>query len=265
MPEWVGFGHVEGIIGSGEHVVGTENIDQRRKLMRGEHDTVDERLFKIVRRRMGKIGAAIRTSAPGMVNAAGIVPACPARCLRWSPYVWSPVHAGTRIGAASSAVWGLRLVWRSLLRLITHRQDFAEPGDRISGRWGRPSVRKICGTERIFASAKMEDFDPVYWQVSRRLFRQLPCPPNPWPPPRPQRRSLGFWRGQRHSHSRSPVSLMRRSRPSTCASRLDMSQRRCALPRSLLGTLRANRDQLDAEPITPKGARSLTSKLSIVR
>src|SRR5579863_10340157 len=44
-----------------------------------------------------------------------MVPACPARCLRWSPYVQMPAPSGTRIGAVSSTVRGVEVLFRSLL------------------------------------------------------------------------------------------------------------------------------------------------------
>ncbi len=44
-----------------------------------------------------------------------MVPACPARCLRWSPNVQMPAPSGTMIGAVSSAVRGVEVLFRSLL------------------------------------------------------------------------------------------------------------------------------------------------------
>ena len=52
---------------------------------------------------------------PASSRARGIVPACPARCLRWSPNVQMPAPSGTRIGAASSAIRGAEVLFRSLL------------------------------------------------------------------------------------------------------------------------------------------------------
>lgn len=45
----------------------------------------------------------------------GIVPAWPARCLRWSPNVQMPASSGTRIGAVSSAVRGVDVLCPLLL------------------------------------------------------------------------------------------------------------------------------------------------------
>jgi len=44
---------------------------------------------------------------PYSSSARGMVPACPARCLRWSPNVQMPAPSGTRIGAVSSAARGV--------------------------------------------------------------------------------------------------------------------------------------------------------------
>jgi len=44
---------------------------------------------------------------PASSRARGIVPACPARCRKWSPNVQMPAPSGTRIGAVSSAVRGV--------------------------------------------------------------------------------------------------------------------------------------------------------------
>ena len=52
---------------------------------------------------------------PASSRARGIVPACPARCLRWSPNVQMPAPSGTRIGAVSSAVRGVEVLFRLLL------------------------------------------------------------------------------------------------------------------------------------------------------
>src|SRR5580700_107461 len=52
---------------------------------------------------------------PYSSSARGVVPACPARCLRWSPYVQMPAPSGTRIGAVSSTVRGVEVLFRSLL------------------------------------------------------------------------------------------------------------------------------------------------------
>ena len=52
---------------------------------------------------------------PYSSSARGIVPACPALCLRWSPNVQMPAPSGTRIGAASSAIRGAEVLLRSLL------------------------------------------------------------------------------------------------------------------------------------------------------
>jgi hypothetical protein len=55
------------------------------------------------------------TQRPNSSSTRGIVPACPARCLRWSPNVQMPAPSGTRIGAVSSAVRGVEVLLRSLL------------------------------------------------------------------------------------------------------------------------------------------------------
>jgi hypothetical protein len=52
---------------------------------------------------------------PASSRARGIVPACPARCLRWSPNVQMPAPSGTRIGAVSSAVRGVEALFPLLL------------------------------------------------------------------------------------------------------------------------------------------------------
>jgi hypothetical protein len=51
-------------------------------------------------------------------SARGIVPACPARCLKWSPNVQMPAPSGTRIGAASSAVRGAEVLFPSLVTAL---------------------------------------------------------------------------------------------------------------------------------------------------
>jgi hypothetical protein len=48
---------------------------------------------------------------PNSSSARGIVPACPARCLRWSPNVQMPAPSGTRIGVVSSAVRGVEVLF----------------------------------------------------------------------------------------------------------------------------------------------------------
>jgi hypothetical protein len=67
---------------------------------------------------------------PASSRARGIVPACPARCLRWSPNVQMPAPSGTRIGAVSSAVRGVEalfplLLTASLLSVLGIRTEFA--------------------------------------------------------------------------------------------------------------------------------------------
>jgi len=52
---------------------------------------------------------------PASSRASGIVPACPARCLRWSPNVQMPAPSGTTIGAVSSAVRGVEALFPLLL------------------------------------------------------------------------------------------------------------------------------------------------------
>ena len=52
---------------------------------------------------------------PNSSRARGIVPACPARCLRWSPNVQMPAPSGTRIGAVLSAVRGVEALFPLLL------------------------------------------------------------------------------------------------------------------------------------------------------
>src|ERR1700683_5353543 len=52
---------------------------------------------------------------PYSSSASGIVPACPALCLKWSPNVQMPAPSGTMIGAVSSAVRGVEILFRSLL------------------------------------------------------------------------------------------------------------------------------------------------------
>ena len=52
---------------------------------------------------------------PDSSSARGIVPACPARCLRWSPNVQMPAPSGTRIGVVSSAGRGVEILFPSLL------------------------------------------------------------------------------------------------------------------------------------------------------
>jgi hypothetical protein len=55
------------------------------------------------------------TQRPASSRTSGIVPACPARCLRWSPNVQMPAPSGTRIGAVSSAVRGVEALFPLLL------------------------------------------------------------------------------------------------------------------------------------------------------
>ena len=52
---------------------------------------------------------------PYSSSARGVVPACPARCLKWSPNVQMPAPSGTRIGAVSSAVRGVEVLLPLLL------------------------------------------------------------------------------------------------------------------------------------------------------
>ena len=52
---------------------------------------------------------------PYSSSARGVVPACPARCLKWSPNVQMPAPSGTRIGAVSSAVRGVEALFPLLL------------------------------------------------------------------------------------------------------------------------------------------------------
>jgi hypothetical protein len=59
------------------------------------------------------------TQRPNSSRARGMVPACPARCLRWSPNVQMPAPSGTRIGAVSSAVRGVEALFPLLLTGIT--------------------------------------------------------------------------------------------------------------------------------------------------
>ena len=62
------------------------------------------------------------TQRPNSSSARGIVPACPARCLRWSPNVQMPAPSGTRIGAVSSAVRGVEVLFLPLLTASLHRR-----------------------------------------------------------------------------------------------------------------------------------------------
>jgi hypothetical protein len=52
---------------------------------------------------------------PYSSSARGVVPACPARCLKWSPNVQMPAPSGTKIGAVSSAVRGVEVLLPLLL------------------------------------------------------------------------------------------------------------------------------------------------------
>jgi hypothetical protein len=63
---------------------------------------------------------------PASSRARGIVPACPARCRRWSPNVQMPAPSGTRIDALSSAVLGVEVLFRSLLTASTPTDVTAE-------------------------------------------------------------------------------------------------------------------------------------------
>src|ERR1700677_4002415 len=51
---------------------------------------------------------------PYSSSSSGIVPACPALCLRWSPNVQMPAPSGTMTGALSSAARGVDVLFRSL-------------------------------------------------------------------------------------------------------------------------------------------------------
>ena len=55
------------------------------------------------------------TQRPNSSSSRGIVPACLARCLKWSPNVQMPAPSGTRIGAVSSAVRGVEALFPLLL------------------------------------------------------------------------------------------------------------------------------------------------------
>ncbi len=55
---------------------------------------------------------------PASSCARGIVPACPARCLRWSPNVQMPAPSGTKIGSVLSAVRGVEALFPLLLTAL---------------------------------------------------------------------------------------------------------------------------------------------------
>ncbi len=55
---------------------------------------------------------------PASSRARGIVPACPARCLKWSLNVQMPAPSGTTIGAVSSAVRGVEALFPLLLTAL---------------------------------------------------------------------------------------------------------------------------------------------------
>ena len=55
------------------------------------------------------------TQRPNSSSSRGIVPACLARCLKWSPNVQMPAPSGTRIGAVSSAARGVEALFPLLL------------------------------------------------------------------------------------------------------------------------------------------------------
>ena len=56
----------------------------------------------------------------------------PARCCRWSPCIRSPALAGTRTGAASSPVKGVRLVWKSSTSRVSGRRNTEVEVDAIT-------------------------------------------------------------------------------------------------------------------------------------
>ena len=84
------------------HALNKEGIDQ--------HYPTDDYAFGLKKPRRKQI-----RQRPYSSSASGIVPACPALCLRWSPNVQMPAPSGTRIGALSSAARGVEVLFRSLL------------------------------------------------------------------------------------------------------------------------------------------------------
>ena len=82
---------------------------------------------------------------PYSSSARGVVPACPARCLKWSPNVQMPAPSGTRIGAVSSAVRGVEALFPIVAHGIT-------PIDVAAGSWKFPhGVSPLSPAERLLA------------------------------------------------------------------------------------------------------------------
>ena len=86
---------------------------------------------------------------PYSSSARGVVPACPARCLKWSPNVQMPAPSGTRIGAVSSAVRGVEVLLPLLLTYHSGRRRCRVLG--ISARSSPTSIILIAVTRAPFS------------------------------------------------------------------------------------------------------------------
>jgi hypothetical protein len=84
--------------------------NDREKSAADQHYRTNDYAFGVKKPRRTQI-----TQRPYSSSVRGMVPACPARCLRWSPNVQMPAPSGTRIGAVSSAVRGVEALFPLLL------------------------------------------------------------------------------------------------------------------------------------------------------
>lgn len=122
-----------------------------------------------------------------------MVPAWPARCLRWSPYVHSALAAGTTIGSASFNGRRMRFgCWRSLL-MTCRVGERTLPQARILARRRGSSPRGV-GNLRKLEGRSQRPSDPRRWrfwiEVSRNFSGELLAfPPDRQRYPRPLARN----------------------------------------------------------------------------
>ena len=104
---------------------------------------------------------------PAWSRARGIVPACPARCLRWSPNVQMPAPSGTTIGAVSSAVRGVEALFPLLLTASLRSTSL--PSLEMSARSLPTSITLIAVTRAPFSRRRFSREDARHSHAAVRV------------------------------------------------------------------------------------------------
>src|SRR5215472_1734908 len=82
MADRIVFRHVIGVVGSEKDAIWSEHLDQRRQLVRREHDRIDIDALEISRRRLRQCAVTVRPRTPSVIDASGISAKIPATVYR---------------------------------------------------------------------------------------------------------------------------------------------------------------------------------------